>query len=383
LSNRRRPVLRASGERAPPKLNVATMLKEGRYLTQRAPNRTLPGELALIEAIREHAQRIRPGKGALWLGIGDDCAILRPKPGYEICVTTDFSLEGRHFLRSLHTPESAGHRCLTRGLSDLAAMGAEPLAAFLSLAIPAGLTRSWAERFLRGLLALAKKHRVPLAGGDTAESAAPEGAHEGTVAADIVAIGQVPRGRAVLRSGAQPGDAIYVTGALGGAAAELQAARENPRRFARLMRAAAGHPHFWPEARIAVGRQLRGRAHAMIDISDGLATDLTHICQESGLAAVLDEAALPVHTLAARAPSPRDLALNGGEDYELLFTAPSTARIGRRIAGVPIHRIGTMRKPVRSQGLIVLKTAGEAAIAVEAGGWEHFQRGFRREKQET
>ena len=342
-------------------------------MTARAPSRTLSGEIALIDMIREQAKRIRPRSDALRLGIGDDCAVLRPKAGYEICVTTDFSLENRHFLRNLHAPESAGHRCLARGLSDLAAMGAEPLAVFLSLAIPGKLPATWIERFLSGLLALARQYRVPLAGGDTAESPVAAGAGSGLIVADILAIGQVPRGKAVLRSGARPGDALYVTGALGGAAAELLASQNHPARFSRLAPAAAGHPHFYPEPRLAVGRRLRALAHAMIDISDGLSTDLTHLCRESGVAAVLDPAAIPIHPLAVLARDPLDLALNGGEDYELLFAAPADARIPRRIAGTPIHRIGTMRRLTPHQPLIVLQDQQQEPVPVEPRGFEHFR----------
>ncbi len=146
-----------------------------------------PGELALIQAIRRQAGRL-PAPAGLRLGIGDDCAILRPRAGHEICVTTDFTLEGVHFRRDWHPPESVGHRCLARGLSDLAAMGATPIAVFLSIALPARLPSGWLDRFLRGFLALAARHRAPLAGGDTAASAS------GTIAADIVAIGELPAG---------------------------------------------------------------------------------------------------------------------------------------------------------------------------------------------
>jgi thiamine-monophosphate kinase len=222
----------------------------------RAPTRTIPGELALIETIRRRVGDVRSGSG-LRLGIGDDCAILRPRPGHEICVTTDFTLENRHFRRAWHPPESVGHRCLARGLSDLAAMGAEPMAVFLSLAIPARLPAAWVDRFLHGFLALARRYRVPLAGGDTAESPAIGRSHDGFIVADVVAVGEVPRGKALLRSGARDGDAIWVTGALGGAAAELHALEKNPHRFRAFTRASAAHPHLYPEARLAVGRRLR------------------------------------------------------------------------------------------------------------------------------
>jgi thiamine-monophosphate kinase len=317
------------------------------------------------------------GTAAVRMGIGDDCAVLRPKAGYEVCVTTDFTLEERHFRRGWHPPESVGHRCLARGLSDLAAMGAEPMAVFLSLAVPARLPAKWLDRFLDGFLGLARKHRVALAGGDTAQSPAVSNQiskqGDGLILADVVAVGQVPRGKAVLRRGARVGDWIYCTGALGGAAAELASLAENPRRFGKITKAAAGHPHFYPEPRLAVGRRLRGLAHAMIDLSDGLSTDLTHLCKESGVAAVIDEAALPVHSLAVEAEAPLDLALHGGEDYELLFTAGRSARIPQKVAGVPIHRIGTIRTARRRGPRIVLETRNRGQIPLEAGGYEHFR----------
>ena len=159
------------------------------------------GELGLIEQIRREFSR-RPARRST-LGIGDDCAILRPPAGCEVLVTTDFTLEGRHFRRDLHPPESVGHRCLARGLSDLAAMGATPLAAFLSLALPGTMLaeaagRDWITRFFSGLRALGDMHRVPLAGGDTSES---PGGKNGLILADIVLVGSAPKGKALRRSG--------------------------------------------------------------------------------------------------------------------------------------------------------------------------------------
>lgn len=331
------------------------------------PSGTIPGELALIEAIRRQADGI-PRSSSLRLGIGDDCAILRPRPGYEICVTTDFTLEGVHFRRDWHRPESVGHRCLARGLSDLAAMGARPVAVFLSIALPPRLPSGWLDRFLRGFLDLAARHRTPLAGGDTAASAS------GTIAADIIAVGEVPAGSALLRSGARPGDALYVTGCLGGAAAELDQLSRNPRRFRNLSPESPDHPHLFPEPRLASGRRLRGLAHAAIDLSDGLSTDLTHLCQESRVAAVLEEGQLPIHPLARENPDALQLALHGGEDYELLFTAGPQHRIPHSITGVPIHRIGTIRKLQSRHPLIVLNTAKGRGIPITAAGWQHFAR---------
>ncbi|HEY1808469.1 MAG TPA: thiamine-phosphate kinase [Acidobacteriaceae bacterium] len=330
-----------------------------------AHSRKTPGELALIAAIRRQAAHL-PASAGLRLGIGDDCAILRPRDGHEICVTTDFTLENVHFRRDWHSPESVGHRCLARGLSDLAAMGAQPIAVFLSIALPARLPPRWLDRFLHGFLALAARHRTPLAGGDTAAS------ESGSIAADIVAVGEVPAGSAVLRSGARPGDALYVTGSLGGAAAELRQISRNPRRFSRMNSTSADHPHLYPEPRLAATRRLRQFAHAAIDISDGLSTDLTHLCQESGVAALLDEELLPIHPLAGSCPDALKLALHGGEDYELLFTAGSSLRVPRSIAGVPVHRIGTIRRRRPGQPLILLKTRDGSLQPVTAAGWQHF-----------
>ncbi len=326
-----------------------------------------PGELALIKAIRQQASRT-PQPASLRQGIGDDCAILRPKPGHEICVTTDFTLEGVHFRRDWHPPASVGHRCLVRGLSDLAAMCARPVAVFLSIALPERLPSRWLDGFLSGFLTLAARYRVPLAGGDTAASVS------GTIAADIVAIGEVPSGTALLRSGARPGDAIYVTGSLGGAAAELRQLSRSPRRFSRATQPSPGHPHLYPEPRLAVGRRLVRFANAAIDLSDGISTDLTHLCEESGVAALLEEALLPIHPLAGENPDALQLVLNGGEDYELLFTAGPASRIPKSVAGVPIHRIGTIRRRHAAHPPILLKTNDNRRLPIAAAGWQHFAR---------
>jgi thiamine-monophosphate kinase len=361
------------------------------------------GERALIAALKRRVLDTLPRGGAIRIGIGDDCAVLRPPPGHEIVVTTDLFLENVHFRRDWHTPESAGHRCLARGLSDLAAMGAAPLAAFLSVALPPELairargTRScrisspvsssvWFSRFLDGFLALAKQAKVPLAGGDTAQAPPfplPQGlvkpltgAPSSFFAADIVLLGSVPAGHALLRSGARAGDRIYVTGRLGGAAAELQRLAENhPARLRRLRAPLPGvhHPHLFPEPRLAAARRLRPLASAAIDLSDGIATDLDHLCQASRLCAVLQADRLPIHPLAQAHPSAQALALSGGEDYELLFTAPASTHIPRSIAGVPAYPIGHMRKPAKGEFPSVLLRTDEVETIVSKKGWEHFQ----------
>jgi thiamine-monophosphate kinase len=337
------------------------------------------GELALIEAIRRRAAQ--SGSPALRLGIGDDCAILTPPPGHDLLVTTDFSLEGRHFQRDWHPARSIGHRTLARGLSDLAAMGAHPLAAFLSLALPRAVAADprWLHRFLDGLLALAEEHSVPLAGGDTAEA---PGDH---VLADIILLGTAPAGAALRRSGARPGDAIYVTGRLGGAAAELDALRRDPKSFRRAT-PDGHHPHLFPQPRLATGEALlrRGLATACIDLSDGLSTDLAHLCTASGVAAEIRLAALPRSPLlpgsnlhGASNAFARHALLHGGEDYELLFTASAKTAMPhgfpKTLGGVPLTRIGTILRSAKSRPQIVTIAANGTRTPLEPGGWEHFQ----------
>lgn len=337
-------------------------------------NRSGTGELALIERIRSRADAGRRRPSGVRLGIGDDCAILAPRAGHEVVVTTDMSLEGRHFRRDWHSPQAVGHRTLARGLSDLAAMGAAPLAAFLSLALPrsAAVNGRWVDGFLDGLLELATEHKVPLAGGDTGESPCD------LIFADIVLLGSVPTGKALRRSGARVNDRIFCTGALGGAAAELasltEARTSSGRRPARK-RSAGEHPHLYPEPRIRVGQALvrRGLASACIDVSDGLSTDLRHLCEASGVAAEIEAEQLPIHALAqALGPAQAlDAALNGGEDYELLFTAPPEIRMPRAIAGVAVTCLGRVVTASRSRPLMRLTDAGGRRRELEARGWEH------------
>jgi len=328
-------------------------------------------EKALIDRVRRLARSVN--NPAVSTGIGDDCAVLRLSGARgrerekDMLVTTDFSLEGIHFRRDWHSPESVGYRCLARGLSDIAAMGGKPVAAFLSLALPRDVPQVWVKRFARSLISLAASNGVTLAGGDTAES--PHG-----ILADIVAVGTVPQGKAVLRSGARIGDLVYVSGELGGSAAAVrfmqkrtrkdQGRKLNPRDYLR---------HFFPEPRVELGSMLReeGLAAAMIDTSDGLSTDLAHLCEESGVGAEIHAELIP----RARVGRPKQevdlqLALHGGEDYELLFTAPRSKRIPSRIAEVPITRIGQITRSKK----IVLVDRGKVS-KLEARGWEHFRVG--------
>jgi thiamine-monophosphate kinase len=287
-------------------------------------------------------------------GIGDDCAVIALPKGHEALVTTDLCLENVHFRREWHPADSVGWRCLARGLSDIAAMGGEPRAAFLSLALPRELPQNWVNRFFAGFLKLAKRHSVQLAGGDTAES--PTG-----VLADIVVLGSVPKGKAVLRSSARVGDFVYVTGTLGASVAALEQLREGKR-----PRPKSHTRHFYPEPRIEVGRYLRENrlASAMIDTSDGLSVDLQHICDESGVAAVVYSESLP----RIRGQKGLRFALHGGEDYELLFTAPARSAVPSEIAGVPVVRIGE----IVSGASIRLADAQGRTQPLKRAGWEHF-----------
>ena len=290
-------------------------------------------------------------------GIGDDAAVLRLAPNHELLVTTDFSIEGVHFRREWHAPEVVGWRCLTRGLSDIAAMGGEPIAAFLSLAVAGEVPQEWVDQFLKGLLGLARKFRVPLAGGDTAQ--AVDG-----IQADIVVVGSVPKGTAVLRSGARVGDCIYVTGELGGSPAALARLR------ASLPLGTESARYLHPQPRVRVGQWLRRHKipSAMIDISDGLSTDLEHLCQESGVGAEVEAEAIPRTPVGRRKGESVGLefALHGGDDYELLFT--SSKPVPAKIQGIRVTRIGRV---TRKRGMRLLEEDGTKKV-LESKGWEHF-----------
>jgi len=355
--------------------------------SQPGPKNSSRGELAIIRQIRSRAGSPFPG---ITLGIGDDCALLRPRAGEEFAVTTDLTVEGTHFRLDWHTPESAGHRALARGLSDLAAMGARPVAAFLSLGLPrkfanppeflnprakwaGSWNESWVTRFMDGLLDLAAACKTPLAGGDLSETP--------VVLADIVLIGAVPAGKALLRSGARAGDLLYVTGSIGGGAASLphldrlakasNAEKSvNELRPPRVPKALAPllARHLAPQPRLAQGLALRrrGLASAAIDLSDGLSTDLTHLCEESRVAAEIDPALLPIHPGADL-----NYALHGGDDYELLFTARPATRMPKQIAGVPLTCIGRIL-PASAKRASVSVLTPQGPQPLKPKGWEHF-----------
>jgi thiamine-monophosphate kinase len=323
-------------------------------------------ETRLIERIAAASAAARPSlrrpAARVIESIGDDCAILASQPGWETLVTTDFSLEGVHFRREWHPADAVGHRCLTRGLSDIAAMGGEPVAAFLSLSLPAALPQRWADQFFDGLLKTAKHAGVTLAGGDLSQS--PAG-----VLADITVVGVVPEGKAIRRSGAQPGDRIFVSGELGAPYALLEQMYAEPdRRF----RASSYPAHFYPQAQLALGRFLREKQlpSAMIDISDGLSLDLTRICRASGVGAVVQENAIPIASLNRHEVELRH-ALHGGDEYQLLFTVPPGRRPPASIKDVSISLIGYITEGDE----ISIEHENGYVTELEVQGWEHFSTG--------
>jgi thiamine-monophosphate kinase len=250
----------------------------------------------------------RPPKRAV-LGVGDDGALLRPDAGLDLAVTTDMLLEGRHFLPGAE-PRALGHKALAVNLSDLAAMGATPRWATLSLALPAA-EPDWLAAFSAGFYALAERYGVDLIGGDTTRGEAR--------AICVTAIGEVPPGLALERSGARPEDDLWVSGELGGAALGL-VHPEIPEAARRLHQ---------PEPRVELGERLRRLAHCAIDISDGLAGDLGHIAERSAVSAIVEYPLVPRPKAFKSLGKPeleRDCVLSGGDDYELLFTAPRAHR---------------------------------------------------------
>jgi thiamine-monophosphate kinase len=298
------------------------------------------GEVEFLERLRK---RVLPTLGGgIALGIGDDCAIFRPRGASEdLLITTDMLIEGTHFRREGRRAEDVGWKALARALSDLAAMGGEPRFCLLSLALPPWAGRPWIDGFYRGLLRLARRAGAPLIGGDLARAE--------KAMCDVVACGAAPRGQALRRDGARAGDGIYVSGALGGSALGLATGRGK-----------AWRRHLRPEPRLALGRFLRRLgATAAMDLSDGVSLDLRRLCLASRLAAEISPPPVfPGATL--------EQALHGGEDYELLFTAPPRARVPAAFEGLPLTRIGEMRKGL--PGLVKLNGAPLPPL-----GWDHLR----------
>ncbi|MGH9469938.1 MAG: thiamine-phosphate kinase [Terriglobia bacterium] len=318
------------------------------------------------EFVRWLERRTAARAPGLRLGIGDDAALIEPRPDAQLALTTDLSVEGIHFSRRLHPPGSIGHRALARSLSDIAAMGAVPRFALLSCALSRRADRQWVESFFGGFLRLARRFKVAVLGGDTARGGA-------RTMIDVAVLGEIPKGNAMRRSGARAGDQIYVAGPLGFSALGLRLLRSGETRDRGITQRAI-RAHLYPEPQCALGCFLAEErlASAAIDVSDGLSSDLARLCESSGVGAVLFAEKIP-------GPAPfgpwtarhmLSLALNGGEDYVLLFTARPSAKLPSSYRGITLSRIGEV-------------TAARARVLVEPGGkqkplaphgYDHFSR---------
>ncbi|HET7101992.1 MAG TPA: thiamine-phosphate kinase [Terriglobia bacterium] len=321
----------------------------------------------LRDLTSEKSRRVR-------VGVGDDAAVVRVGRDRDLILTSDLSIESVHFTSQLHPGRSIGHRALARSLSDIAAMGGVPRFALISVALPRAISRAWVEEFYRGVMDLARRFRVEVVGGDTSIA-------QRTAMIDVTLAGEVPRDRGLLRSGARPGDMIFVSGRLGQSACGLEILKSRGRKSKRTREeeqdnseaAAALEAHLYPEPRCELGRWLQraGIPSALMDISDGLSTDLMRMCEASGTGANVDAWRIPgpagvgpEHSL--------ELALNGGEDYELLFAVPrrKLRKVPRTCRGVPLHCIGQM---CRSQNILLVHQDGRQSPLAPAG-YDHFSK---------
>ncbi len=347
------------------------------------PNLVALGEFGLIGLIRRRAQHRSPGMVS---GIGDDAAVLAPEGDESLLATTDMLLEGVHFQRRWGCPRELGRKALAVNLSDIAAMGGRPQYALLGLAIPGdGPSLQELEALLAGLEEEAAICGVTLVGGDTCAS------KSGLVLA-LTVLGRVPAGRSVMRSGAKPGDGLWLTGVVGGAAAGLLALEHGvrpgagwpdevsrpgwlgPEEEAAIRAAVAAH--LTPVPRLTAGQALVGCATAMIDVSDGIASDVGHLCVESRAAARILASRVPIHPGAAAMArlagrDPLDLALRGGEDYELLFTAATDPRpvLAAAVPDLPVTRIGE----VLAGDPVPRLVHADGREEVLAGGFDHLR----------
>jgi thiamine-monophosphate kinase len=315
------------------------------------------GEFELIERFFT-----RPARRAT-LGVGDDCALLQTTPGTTLAVSTDMLVEGRHFLSTVPADRLA-HKALAVNLSDLAACGAQPVAFTLALALPRA-DEAFLAAFARGLFALADREACELIGGDTTR---------GPLTVCVTVFGELPVGAALLRTGARPGDDLYVSGTLGDARLALESFRGNVALDAPAF-AHVRHAMELPTPRTALGIRLRGLATSAIDVSDGLTGDLGHVLQQSGVAAAVDVDALPRSAVLAAQPIElqRECLLAGGDDYELVFTALPSRRdavaAAGASAGTTVTRIGRIEA---GAGLRLVDRAGES-VTSRFGSFDHFR----------
>jgi len=323
-------------------------------------------ELDIIERIRR-ALASRKLPFGVRVGVGDDAAVVSTSPGRELVATTDSFFEGRHFLADLHPPFVVGYKSLVRAVSDVAAMGGRPRYFLLMLALPLPRTGRWLNEFLAGLRQATTRIGIALVGGDILQNS--------RVAIAITVLGDVASGRSIRRDGASPGDLLCVSGTLGAAQLGLEVL-ERRRRFPAAWQEVL-RPHFFPPIRVHLGQWLAGHrlASAMIDISDGLSTDLGHLCRASRIGARVWLDRLPAvripDLLRRRGFDPIDLALHGGDDYELLFTVPRrlAGKLTPRIRGVRVAVIGEM---TRDKRILTVSSSGQVQ-PLRPRGWDHFR----------
>jgi thiamine-monophosphate kinase len=304
----------------------------------------------------------RPARNAV-LGVGDDCALVDVSNGMDLAVSTDTMVSGTHFFPDVD-PESLGHKALAVNLSDMAAMGAMPYWAMLALTVP-DVNHEWLAKFAKGFFDLAEEFGVSLVGGDTTK---------GPLTVTVTIMGEVPAGAALRRSGAKPGEDIWVSGNLGDAALAV-AHRRGLLKLSDAEYMEAVMRLYEPIPRVKLGQALRGLATSAIDISDGLLADLDHICALSAVGATVEAERLPVSAIGAKhieSPAGLTAIVAGGDDYELCFTAPADARDSiedlTEVLGVPITRIGQIRK---GKGVSLVGADGKP-IAVSGRGFDHF-----------
>jgi thiamine-monophosphate kinase len=318
--------------------------------------------LSEFELIARYFDRPQAPDNVVKLGVGDDCALLAPPPGQTLAISTDMLVEGRHFFAGAD-PEKLGHKALAVNLSDLAAMGAKPMAFTLALALPSA-DENWLAGFARGLFALADAEGIRLIGGDTTR---------GPLNLCITVMGSVPVDEALRRDAAKNGDDLWVSGTLGDARLALEVLQGKLTLTPALLSLAEDRLHR-PTPRCALGMALRGIAHAAIDVSDGLLGDLGHVLSRSQLGAEIDAASLPAGPAVSQQPADKqtDYMLNGGDDYELCFTAPPEQRDAVLSAAAsvntPVTRIGRLKL---GAGIQILDTAGKS-LPFTSQSFDHF-----------
>jgi thiamine-monophosphate kinase len=325
-------------------------------------------ENSLVRRIeRSFAEKQAGSRNRLKVQMGDDAALFAPRNGYETILTCDWFLEGTHFSRDKHPADAVGWKCLARAVSDIAAMGGQPRCFLLSLALPRTHAGRWLDEFLLGLRRAARRFCCLLAGGDTTRRE--------EILINVTVVGEVREGRAVLRTGAKPGDVIFVSGRLGEAELGLRLLRSGETLAGR--KDPALKKHLYPEPRLELGQWLaeKGLATAMMDLSDGLSSDLPRLCAASGVGARVESARIPLGQTSdlglKRGSDPLRLALHDGDDYELLFTvAPRKANVLRKsFRGTELTPIG---KITEKRKMVLLEENGRERQLLP-GGWDPFR----------